>query len=377
MTDSGSFSSFEPLGKDYSSDDEGWSHLSSGPESPLPAPRSTPETDRIPGPLAEASLRERLCRWDELPPKELAQLERDPATAAALARLRELETQLEDNTPADPPCPVPEELYSFGRGPGATPLDPNRRYQIREHIQHCAPCASCVKTLRHAPPPPLVFEPLEVTAVGGVRRVLNPLREKRWRRESTSMLRWTPLAAAAALLLLIGGNLGSDTTTGDWPGHPVMRGEESATLLFPRGPVLGGALGAWASDPTFELTSLGPDESYHIELFRTDGSAFDEGLLVWQGESSNPTIQLRQPLTPAHYTWHASLLRDGLTQRLGSMDFEVRQDQGLVRALMLRRGVAALAYLHKEGYLTDARQAARDEPDSPERNAYLHTLPRQ
>jgi len=59
------------------------------------------------------------------------------------------------------------------------------------------------------------------------------------------------------------------------------------------------------------------------------------------------------------------------------MDFEVRQDQSLVRALMLRHGVAALEILHSSGYLTDARQAARDEPAGPERDAYLRALPRQ
>ena len=375
MTDSGSFSPFGPLGTGKPSDDEGRAHLSSGPQSPLHPPHSTSPTDRSPGPLAEASLSEQLCRWDELPPEELAQLERDPATAAALARLHELETELEENTPAERPCPEPEELFSYGRGPGADPLDPSRRYQIREHLDHCTPCASCVQTLRHAPPPPLVFEPLEVEGLGP--RPLDPRREEKWRRESASLLRWAPLAAAAAVLVVIGGSFGPDPSTGTWPDHPVVRGEETNALLFPRGPVLAGALGAWASDPVFELAPLETGKSYRIKLFRTDGSAFDQGAKIWEGEGSSHNIQLRQPLTPAHYTWQASILRDGLIQPIGSMDFEVRQDQSLVRALMLRHGVAALELLHSSGYLTDARQAARDEPAGPERDAYLRALPRQ
>lgn len=372
MSDSGSFSPLEPLGKGHSSDDEGWANLSSGPHSPLSTPHNAPRTEQAPGPLADASLREQLCRWDELPPSELARLERDPATAAALARLRDLETQLEDNTPADPPCPDADELYSYGRGPGATPLDAARQHRIREHLLCCAPCASCVRTLRYAPPPPLSFDPLELDSSGSRHRLT-----RLWERESASLLRWAPLAAAAAVLVMVGTNFGSHDDAGSWPSFATMRGEESATLRFPRGPVLSGALGAWASDPIFELAPLEPGKSYRIELFRTDGSAFDEGESIWQGESTNHEIPLRRPLTPAHYTWRASLIGDGLIRPIGTMDFEVRNDLDLVRALMLRHGVAALELLHGEGYLTDARRAARDEPDSPERDAYLGAHPRQ
>ena len=313
-----------------------------------------------PGPLAQASLMERLARWDELPPEELARLEQDPKASRALTRLRELEAELDAVSPPELPCPDAEELYAFAGGPGAAPLPPLRRAPLQRHLETCRPCAGLVATLQAAPPPPLIADSLE------------PAHEDR--AELRSLLRWAPAAAAAAVLLAATQPLGGDAELGAWPEQPTMRGARPSPLAFPRGRVLSGALGAWASQPRFEIGEA-TAEGFVLRVRRHGGGAFEEGEVVVEQTSSGPEVVLDYPLAPGSYSWEVEVLQGGSRTWLGSREFQVVEDEEVVRGLMQRRGIAAIEYLHERGFLTDARTAARSQPASPERDAYLSARP--
>lgn len=319
---------------------------------------------QAPGPLGEAPLLERLARWDELPPEDLERLEADPSTARALARLRELEAELDAVAPPELPCPDPEELYSFAGGPGAQPVAPLRRAPLEAHVRDCRPCAELVSTLRATPPPPLLDAEPEAPLAG-------PGSE---RAELGSLLRWAPAAAAAAVLLAATQPLGGEAELGTWPEQPTMRGARTASLAFPRGRVLAGALGTWATRPVFEVGDVEAD-GLIVRVRRHAGGAFEEGELVAEVSGSGGQIELGQPLGPGSYTWEVEALQSGARTWLGSREFQVVEDAEVVRGLLPRQGVAAIEYLHEQGFLTDARAAARLQPASPGRDAYLRSQP--
>ncbi|MBM3989207.1 MAG: hypothetical protein FJ294_14770, partial [Planctomycetes bacterium] len=110
-------------------------------------------------------LAERLPDWPDLSAAERAALEAHALACAecgtALELVRGADAWLEEQVPASSPnlCPSPEELYDYGRGPGARPLPEVERVALRAHLAECRECSGMVETLKLRPPAPLLDLP--------------------------------------------------------------------------------------------------------------------------------------------------------------------------------------------------------------------------
>lgn len=340
-------------------------------------------------------LEKALLHWDELDDGALVTLASHPASARRLAGLRAAEAWLHRGAPQPhlgapasgvPPlnagsdCPGAGELYDLGRGPGCTALDEFREQELRGHVAACPECALLVASL--AVPPPLPIE-APSTACGpgdslapppsGV--PARPLRPSRT---------WRPFALAAALagLALLPQFLGSrGPGLDDLPRSPLLRGGESAAMLFPRERLLAlPEAGALAGHPRFELQPEPRAAGYRVELFRHAGGAFEAGDRLQVLRSAEPQLE-GDPLAPGHYTWRAWAEIDGLERSLGALDFEVVADAALAERVQrvdaagaprLRDLIALISELHEAGFRSDARRQARRLPACAERDEYLH-----
>ncbi|MCY3000550.1 MAG: hypothetical protein NTV21_01895, partial [Planctomycetota bacterium] len=147
-------------------------------------------------PCIRPDLRARLSEWTELSPAELGELEAHAAQCAecgpGLELLREAEEWLAGDTlgAAGLNCPTPEELYDYGRGPGARSMPDAERLALRAHLGACTECSALVDSLASRPPAPLLFD----GAATGLQRANHFRRRLRWA---------IPLAAAAALALVL------------------------------------------------------------------------------------------------------------------------------------------------------------------------------
>ena len=319
---------------------------------------------------------ELLARWDELPDEGRANLARHPVHGPRLAQLQEVESWLDEQSHG---CPEAEELYDFARGPGFVALAYGRRQEIADHLDRCAECEALVDSLQSSPPLPLdltgepeeVAEPHRGAQRGSLERVGDEIARRR-------AMRWIPRAAAAAVLvggvfLMRGGEVVD--ADGGWPTAPLLRGEASVQVLFPRGPVLAevpsdAALG-FASRPTFEIAPIEGAESYRVVLRHHAGGAFERGEPVATLTDEAPTLVLEEPLVAGHYTWEGWATVDGLERVLGERDFRVVENADLATELGALDPVARVRRLHEAGFLTDARALARRASPSPERDAYL------
>lgn len=315
---------------------------------------------RPPGPLAEAGPEERLARWDELAPLELASLERDPRLGPQLELLREVDALLQRSLPPEAPCPPAGDLYDYAGGPGAGPLDRVRRSAVTAHLELCTVCAGQVQSLSlAAPPPPLLLEPQRL----GQRREPVALR----------VARWMPMTAAAALLMLAFLVFkGPGAQPAAWPTQPLLRGEHAGGPLFPRGAVLASGAGAALS---FEVAVVAGATRYRVVVSRHAGDAFARGAEVLRLEGDAPTLTAGSALDAGSYTTEAWAVVDGLERYLGARDFVVVADAELAAQAAQLEGVARVRTLHAAGFWTDARRAARALPASQGRDAYLGALP--
>ncbi|MCB9916065.1 MAG: hypothetical protein H6828_13125 [Planctomycetes bacterium] len=338
-----------------------------------------------PSTATAAELEEALAHWDELDARSLARLDAHPEHGLRLRLLRASEGWLSrgaalDTAPAGP-CPPAEVLYEHGRGPGAhgAPRDP----EVTAHLERCVVCAGLVASLESAPPLPLEWtslrpdelEPDEDESGRHDGRVLGPSPTSSTAPEVISpwFARWFPLAAAAALLVgvFVAPRMWSDSSLSGLPRPELLRGAESAALLFPRGPVLAAANGSAA--PLFELAEVPGASQYRVELYLQGADAFAPGQLVATLLGATPTLA-SEPLAAGRYTWRAWATVDGLERELGALDFEVRADAAFGAAdapAGTRALVARIAALHEAGYRTDARALAQRLPDGPEKEAYL------
>lgn len=361
----------------------------------------SPKTRTLPPPnrVRPEELEEALLHWDELDELSLVTLAAHPEAGRRLAGLRAAERWLRQGAPSSPPtafvangesetpglladCPAPDELFDLGRGPGCQALEPARERELRAHLADCPECAVLVATL--ATPPPL---PIEDAGSG-----LSPgPQEDRAPREPARRLprsrTWVPflLAASLASVAFLPQFLGSGAPgLGDLPAAPLLRGELSNELLFPRDRVL--ALPGAASNsttsarPSFELSPVPGARGYKVELFEQDGGALAAGSLKQVLRSVDPVLAGSDPLLPGHYTWHAWALVDGLERPLGALDFEVVEDAPLAAELQRSLSdpaptvgelVELISELHEAGLCGDARALARRLPESPEREQYL------
>ncbi|MBM3992323.1 MAG: hypothetical protein FJ298_15145 [Planctomycetes bacterium] len=328
----------------------------------------------------------RVCDWPELPPHERACLEAHALTCrecgAGLALVRETEAWLEQQVPSPNAnlCPSAEELYDYGRAPGARPLPEVERMAVRAHLATCGECSALVETLALRPPAVLIDLPCPAdrTATASA----PPLPRPRARVVLLGALA-SIAAAAAAVAIFWPRPTAPSSTFVRFPAAELLRGEPHDALLFPRHAVLLEHARPW-QPLRFELAPRERATRYRIVLRATDGGAFDVGHAVLRLESDTPELAADASfvLAPAHYTWDAWADVDGLTVELGSRDFEARADAGLcaelaacARASEPTRSESILNLLHERGLEGDARAFARTLPASPERDAYLARRP--
>jgi hypothetical protein len=334
-----------------------------------------------------------LVDWDELdPPRRRELFEHAQACACCGPRLDLLtraETWLEQAaSPTTGVCPSSEDLYDFGRGPGARRLSEAERVSLKSHVAGCAECSQFVETLASRPPAPLIGD--EVAIEDERERELSIARHKR------RSLAWIPLTAAAAIAAIFvwRGNPGNRPQAADteqaslrirYPVDPLLRGDSRDALLFPRDRVLCGESGLY-SQLVFELAPQERASSYRVIVERHDGSAFASGEVIATLSSPAPVVapaaDVVAKMTPGHYTWEAWSVVDGLDVHLGRRDFEVALDQDLIDQIAARdsapepaRSESLLHLLHDAGFVGDARAYARTLPATPERDAYLARLP--
>jgi hypothetical protein len=372
----------------------------------MAVPRS-PRSER--GPESADCRRPDLARLlvhvDDLPPADEAALRRHANECALcgprLALIEEAEAWLAGRATRGE-CPAAEELYDFGRGPGARPLSPERELALRDHVDACRECAGLVTTLATRPPVPLVLEEGPAERPAAPAAVRTPSRPRSVRAPSGPRpMAWVSLAAAALLLVTLGffwnrifaGAPATEYASAVvYPAEPVLRGDEAGALYFPRGRVLAGPpaghpAGLWHA-ARFELAAREGATRYRVHLARADGGAFDPGTPLCVLSAPEPLLGFADlepastpvELAPGRYTWEAWARVDGLDVPLGRRDFDVVHEPDVERALAAQpadaRGRSALlALLHERGLVVDARAYARSLPPSAERDAYLRRLP--
>jgi hypothetical protein len=335
-----------------------------------------------------------LVDWDELDAARQRELFEHahicPSCGPRLDLLKRTAAWLEQAAaPTAGVCPSAEDLYDFGRGPGARHLSEPERVSLKAHVADCRECGEFVATLASRPPAPLLVDepaPEAREAEHRFTRVASPRRR----------LAWVPLAAAAALAIVFVWRLNSTSEPRAssteqaalrirYPADPLLRGVARDALLFPRDRMLSGPQGLFSA-PVFELLPVERASSYRVLLMRHDGSAFADGQTVATLSGAAPLVSagadLASKLEPAHYTWEAWAVVDGLDVPLGRRDFEVVADAGLIDEIAAResapepaRSESLLHLLHDAGFVGDARAFARTLPATPERDAYLARLP--
>ena len=331
-----------------------------------------------------------LPRWDRLSSAERTKLEGHAAGCAqcgpALRLLREADDWLVAQAPAHPAsaCPDADDLYDYGRGPGARPMLAARRAAIEEHLGECIECETLVATLASKPPSPLILDTNEL---------LEPAQPVAQRRPTRRLRTLAAAAAVVAASFFVWSEIRAAEPAGltavEFPAAELMRGEEPGRLLYPRGNVLpigDDAQPRFGSGLVFELSSEVRGDSYRILVARHDGGAFSQGTQVFQLSAGTPLLRPSpaqlELLTPGDYTWEAWAQIDGLDVQLGRRDFHVTLDGDLARELdaradlpRLERVTAELALLWNHGFRADARALARTLPESADRDQFLDRIP--
>lgn len=357
-----------------------------------------------PARASAVEIEEALASWDELSPQALERLAADPRTASKLRVLQLAEAWMCEQGRSERPaevarCPAAEELYDYGRGPGAAPLPAARRAEIDRHVLACPSCAAFARSLESRPPVPLMRggelgrSPSPARPATGLPPVLE-LRQRRAR----PLRALAPLAAAA---LVVAGTLlwlrrESPPALGrGLPPAELLRGAESAALVSPRQRVLQlSRSDSWhglpsSPAPLFEIAPLPEAEEYRVELERHAGQALERGERIAslrvgpERREGEPFATLAgPPLAPGRYTWRAFAVVRGLERELGARDFELRADPELERRLAALAGApeperseTAVRMLDAAGYHAEARALARRLAPSAERDAYLGRAP--
>ncbi len=282
-------------------------------------------------------------------------------------------------------CPPADELYDYGRGPGSQILAPEREAAIDRHLATCLQCEQFVATLGNAPPVPLLMG-LPGAELDAPAETFTPAPIRAFPRRRVAVA----LAAAAGLVLAVGiwRSWSPTTSRAAWPEAPLLRGEIADALIHPRGkvlertPELAGLSTAFAGPLVFEVQPATAASGYRLQLFRTEGGAFDVPTPVSEWTPTTAESPAPRELGAGHYTWKAWTRVHGLDDELGSRDFEVVTDDALTRELAdilapgtPDAGVRGVALLDQRAYRSDARALARTLPQSPERDEYLGRAP--
>ncbi|MEM9802645.1 MAG: hypothetical protein AAGA20_20130 [Planctomycetota bacterium] len=329
---------------------------------------------------------EMMVRFDETPSDALAELRSDPTAARILDQLdaaeRWLRAGLAEADARGEELVPPDELYRFGRGPGAEPLDDERADEIERYLESHADEAEWVEALSSPVPAPLDVTPLtpDEMRIQRLRRI--PGAGSHQAPPARRLPAWAalaPLAAAALVLVVAFSGSSTESAQRGLPESPVLRSATSDPLLFPRGQVLAPIDGAttYATRPLFEVLPIDGATRYRFELRAGVDGAFDEGEAVWTSASTEPFASAG-PLATGAYAWSAWADVDGVERSLGTRSFSVVKP-GASELLRSAAGLASDSHaaradvrrLHEAGYLTDARHRARSLAPGEERSRYL------
>jgi hypothetical protein len=342
-----------------------------------------------------------------------AHAESCPSCAVRLSLIQQAERWLADRGSSNrggvrgsTPCPAAEELFDYGRGPGARGLALSVERRVEAHLVDCEDCRLLVATLAMRPPAPLLDrspapvqgrvpeesgsrEPHTAPARPTLAPVSAPARAPR--------RTWVPYAAAAAVVLAAAywwqtsrDSLGAErgvvaSTEIDYPELELLRGDTASSLRAPHGRVLAStaeaAGGTW-HPLRFVIAPQPGAKAYKVRLLRASASAFgDDESVASLTVTSNEftwTDDAARSLPPGNYSWEAWALVNELEVYLDKQDFRIcddpaaRQIQAQCAALPEpARSSTLLAWLVAHKYATDAHAVAASLPESAARNAFL------
>lgn len=346
--------------------------------------------------------REALVHYEHQPDATTDALRRDPHHHARLERLQAADTWLRDQARAagaPVECPLAEELYEYGGGPGAglagLALSAGRRAEIDRHLAACAECDGFVATLAAVPPSPVVYGRGEdETAPTGegqgpatilqhpAAAPLSSIAEHRRRRAP----RWLLGALAAGVVFAAGLALTQTermASAGGYPQVDPLRGEASDALALPGGRVL--AIGArvaarfpaLAQGVQLELRHGTEAQSWRFDVSALAANATERPLFQ-QGAADGRCVF--QPA--AHglsagdtFVWEARASQGGLVKFLGRRETTLVADPELERGLLEAADeLEALRLLHAGGWRMEALALARSLPASSGRDGYIEAL---
>ena len=308
--------------------------------------------------------------------QELEELAGDVSSRAQLQLLQAVDRWLEASDESGD-CPTPEELYSFGCGPGSTDLEQARRDAVREHLGDCESWSRLVEDLTLRPPlPRILTPPSEQESSFGAEQVSDaelqtitlvpPGPADQSGGQSTGgvailtaspapgrrLRAWMPLASAAAALFIVW--LSALSRPGNQaplaPPVDLVRGDSGSSLLFPRGPVLPRGQEGFTDLPVFELAPRTGAESYRVVVRRTSGGAFEQGETLFTLESTRHMLsagpEKASSLDAGTFSWEAWAIIDGLDTPLGELEFYVRSGEDIDEQLGSAEGPDRVRALH-------------------------------
>lgn len=313
------------------------------------------------------------------------------------------------------PCPAAEDLYDFGRGPGAQTLAPGLDGRIQAHLVECAACRDLVATLVGRPPLPLILRsasvarPAAESGAGGNEPVdgfdAPPAARRAPRKIQAARPVWT-FAAAAGLALAVfaawkwqGPTLGAgragqgqDTIASApggpgaeirFPTPPTLRGDSAPNLHYPFGNVLAAGERGTFRPLRFEFRAQADAAHYDVSLARVLGG-FGRTEPVAELTGVQPGVELASDaaarLEPGTYVWSVVAI-DARGQRrvveekrfFDLIDSAAAREhaRALTPPTSDAAATAALEWLWQSGYHSDARSFAGDLPEGAARNAFL------
>jgi hypothetical protein len=304
------------------------------------------------------------------------------------------------------PCPSAEELYDFGRGPGARGLTQGSERRIQAHLVDCEDCRGLVATLATRPPAPVLDA--GPVADSGLDRASRPRRQVERapaaplaaEEREPARRPWIAFAAAAAAvagaLYLWNANRTSHAGAADsvargeiaYPQPKLLRGSLADALLMPHGRVLAsltpGEAGTW-QPLHFQVVPRAGATNYEVVLERTPTSAWKpaEPVAKFHSESAHFDLpaDVARTLTPGKYTWEVWARVNGLASSLGRRGFEIvdapSARETIERGLTMsepQRSSTILAWLTKNEYEFDAFAYAGSLPRTPERDGFMDAV---
>ena len=316
------------------------------------------------------------------------------------------------------PCPEAEELFDYGRGPGAMRLAVATERRIEAHLVDCEECRTLIGTLATTPPAPLLDLPRATGSDGlpplprreggdspatgaPIRRPrLAPTPERVPPTARRAGPRWVVLAAAAGLLVA---GLWALRAAGLFESHAASTGEvlANAEVLYPSIDSLRSVASERQMDPfgrvlaaegtgtwqplVFSVPPVEGATSYEFVLYRESETLEGDPTKVASCSSLLPEVQwddaLMQDLVPAQYIWEARVTTSGPPKTLGPVRFRIVAHPDVLSELQRRAAQSTsrgstdvVLWLFGNSYWNDLRQYVRGLPQSKARDAFLTAI---